>query len=393
VLTFDEALATILADVPPAPVVEVPLDESAGLVLARELVADADMPAFDRSAMDGYAVRAEDLTAPGAALRRVGEVKTGGPAFTRALGRGECAAIYTGAPIPAGADAVVMVERTKAAGDSVRFEAAARPGENVRRRGEDVKRGELLLTPGTTIRPQEIAACATFGAPRVLVHPRPAAAVLSTGDELVAPSAAPGPGQIRDSNGAMLAAQARRAGAALTLVKVVRDDRAAIRDAIEEAAARARVLILTGGVSMGAHDYVAPVLAEAGFAGGFHKVRVKPGKPVWYGRRAETLAFGLPGNPVSSFVMFELLVRPAVDKLLGRAPGPRFEAATVRGGPVVPGDREQFVPARVDDVKNLTFLPWTSSADFVELCRANALARVPVQAAPKPGDPIAFVAI
>lgn len=393
VIGFDEALATVLAQVPDPSVEEVPLAEACGLVLARPLAADADMPPFDRSAMDGYAVRACDLTKAGASLRQVGEVRAGDRGFNGVLGKGECVAVTTGAPIPRGADAVVMVERTRIDRDRVVFEATARSGENVRVRGEDVRKGEPLLSAGAVLRPQEIAACATFGGPRVAVHPRPAVAVVSTGDELVAPGDAVREGQIHDSNGVMLAAQARRAGARVTSVRVVKDDRAAIAAAIEDAAAEAGVIILTGGVSMGSHDFVAPLLAERGFSGGFHRVRVKPGKPVWFGRRGGVLAFGLPGNPVSAYVLFELLVRPALDKSRGLPPGPFFEPGISAGGPVKPADREQFVPAWVDGAGRVTFLEWTSSADFVELCRANALARVPIGAAVAPGDTLTIVRI
>jgi molybdenum cofactor synthesis domain-containing protein len=392
VLSFDDALAQVLAALPSPPVREVQVSQASGLVLAQDIVADADMPAFDRTAMDGFALRSADAARPGARLRRVGEIRTGGEISGGALAAGECVAIYTGAPIPAGADAVVMVERTRTVGDVVELAVAVARGENIRFRGEDVKKGELLLSAGCVLRPQELAVCASFGAPRVRVHPRPRAAILSTGDELVSPDEEPGPGQIRDSNGVMLEAQAARAGASLVSREVVRDEPEAIEAAIEGAAARADLLVLTGGVSMGAYDLVAPILGKLGFAGGFHKVRMKPGKPVWFGRRGAVLAFGLPGNPVSSFVTFELMVRPAIRRLLGLEPGPRFETAAVAGGPVKVGDREQFLPARVESGK-LVFIPWTSSADFVELARANALARVPVDASPRVGDPIPYLAI
>jgi molybdopterin molybdotransferase len=285
-----------------------------------------------------------------------------------------------------------MVERTQSAGAEIAIAVAVEKGENIRFRGEDVKRGELLLSKGALLRPQETAVCASFGAPRVRIHPRPRAAVFSTGDELVPLESTPGPGQIRDSNGVMLASQAARAGASVISMEVVRDERPLLERAIETAAARADLLVLTGGVSMGARDLVAPILGDLGFAGGFHKIQVKPGKPLWFGRRGDVLAFGLPGNPVSSFVTFELLVRPAIRRLLGLEPGPRFESATVSDGPVKGGDREQFVPARVAGGK-LAFIPWTSSGDFVELARANALARVPIGVTPAPGAPILYLAI
>src|SRR5262249_21700547 len=162
-------------------------------------------------------------------------------------------------------------------------------------------------------------------------------------------------------------------GAVVASREVVRDERSAIRAAIESAASRADALVLTGGVSMGAYDFVAPTLGELGYAGGFHKMLVKPGKPAWFGVRGRLSAFGLPGNPVSAFVTFELLVRPAIEKLLGLAPGPHWLAGELVGGPASAGDREQVVPARVDAAGRLTAIPWTSSADFVEIARADAL--------------------
>jgi molybdopterin molybdotransferase len=392
VLTYDEALRSVLDNVHVLPPRDVTLAQAGGLVLACEVVADSDMPPFDRSAMDGFAVRCEDTREPGAILRNIGEQSAGGPPVPRALSRGECAAIYTGAAIPEGADAVVMVERTREENGAVHIGVAVARGENIRFRGEDVRRGELLLRKGTTLRPQEIAVCATFHGATVTAIPRPRLVVISTGDELVPPGAAPGPGEIPDSNGAMVAAQAARAGCEVLDVATVRDDAAAIRAAIESAAGRADILVMSGGVSMGARDFVAPVLQQSGFAGGFHKVKIRPGKPLWFGRRKDVVAFGLPGNPVSSFVTFELFVRPSIRRCMGMEPGPRFEKATVASGHAKPGDREQFLPARVDG-DSLAWIPWQSSADFLELCRANALGRVSAGQAAVPGARVEYLPI
>ncbi|MFN0206738.1 MAG: gephyrin-like molybdotransferase Glp [Planctomycetota bacterium] len=396
-LDYTEALSRVLANINIAPARELNVLAAGGLVLAQDIIADADMPAFDRSAMDGFAVRSEDTKTPDSILTKVGEQSAGGDVtkgtvMNRALAPGECAAIYTGAPIPAGADAVVMVERTREENGKIYISTAVARGDHVRYQGEDVKKGELLITAGRELRPQEIAICATFGYPRVRAVPKPKIIILSTGDELVPIANVPGPGQIRDSNAAMVAAQAARAGGEIVDMRTVRDELDIIKSEIESAAARADVLVLSGGVSMGAYDYVAPALQQLGFAGGFHKVKIKPGKPIWFGERGAVRAFGLPGNPVSSFVTFELFVRPAIAKMLGQEPGPMFKKALVEGGPTKGADREQFVPAIV---KNglLTFIPWTSSADFIELSRANALARVPIGAAPAAGDEIAWLPI
>lgn len=381
---YPEALEKVLTSVPAPCAVELGIAGAFELVLAQDVRADADMPAFDRTAMDGYAVRSEDTKTAGAVLLNIGEASAGGEMLNRPVGPGECAAIYTGAAIPAGADAVVMVEKTRAEGERVHIQSIVKKGENIRFRGEDVRQGELLLKSGAILRPQEIAVCASFGAPRVLAYPRPRICILSTGDELVAPHESPPLGCIRDSNGIMLAAQSSRAGAVVVRQTVVRDIPENIESEIRAASDACDILILSGGVSMGARDHVAPILAKLGFSGGFHKSRIKPGKPVWFGRKGSVLAFGLPGNPVSSFVTFELFTRPAICKLLGREPGPPFRRGVVSGGPGAPADREQFVPARVENNK-ITFLSWTSSADFVELARANALARIPIGVVPLPG--------
>jgi len=393
VLTLDEAIAHVLREVPEPSPVEMPLGDASGHVLAQDVLADADMPAFDRSAMDGYAVRSADAASAGAKLRRVGESRPGGAPLTRSIEAGECAAIYTGGAVPPGADAVVMVERTREGGGVVELAVAVRAGENVRRQGEDARRGETLLERGQTMRPQEVAVCAFVGAHRVRVYAPPAVAVLASGDELVTHDATPGAGQIRDSNAPMLVAQVARAGARGEYLGRIADDRAATSAVIEAAAARAGVVLITGGVSMGKYDYVAPVLEEIGFAGGFHRVKVKPGKPVWFGRRGAVLAFGLPGNPVSAFVLFEVLVRPALHRLAGRAPGPRFEDRVLAGGPASPNDREQLVPARVGDDGRVTLLEWSSSADLVELARAGVLARIAPGRAVRPGDTLPVLPI
>ncbi|MBI3820165.1 MAG: molybdopterin molybdotransferase MoeA [Planctomycetes bacterium] len=391
-LFYNQALELVLASVPESDAREFAIADALGLTLAREVRADDDMPSFDRSAMDGYAVRSDDTKTPGAKLIQIGEASAGARTPLRAIAAGECAAIYTGAAIPAGADAVVMVERTTNDNGAVSVSVSVKKGENIRFRGEDVKKGELLLKIGDELRPQEIAVCATFGAARVLARPRPRICILSTGDELVAPEIAPAHGQIRDSNGIMLAAQSARAGAQLVSREVVIDEPARIEKAILAVSAACDFLIMSGGVSMGARDHVPGILQKIGFAGGFHKIKMKPGKPIWFGRRGNILAFGLPGNPVSSFVTFELLVRPAIRRWLGREPGPDFRSGIVEGGPVAAGDREQFLPARVAGGK-VIFIPWSSSADHVELARANALARVPIGAAPEIGSAIEWLAI
>jgi len=313
---IEEALLQVLAHVVPLGAEEVPVAEAAGRVLAEPGTAAGDLPPFDSSAMDGFAVRAADT--PGA-LRVVGQSAAGGP-FEGALAEGEAVTISTGAVVPAGADAVVPVER---ATGEVTVERVER-GENVRPTGGDVRAGEVVVEVGTVLRPAQLGALAAAGVPRVRVARRPRAVVLPTGSELRPPGTPLGPGEIYESNSVLLAAQLASAGAEVTVLPPVADDEDATRDALARGL-ESDVLVTSGGVSVGPHDLVRRLLAELGAREVFWRVAVKPGKPVAYATRGDTLVFGLPGNPVSSFVGFELFVRPALRALQGaRDPGPHW---------------------------------------------------------------------
>ena len=313
---IEEALLQVLAHVVPLGAEEVPVAEAAGRVLAEPGTAAGDLPPFDSSAMDGFAVRAADT--PGA-LRVVGQSAAGGP-FEGALAEGEAVTISTGAVVPAGADAVVPVER---ATGEVTVERVER-GENVRPTGGDVRAGEVVVEVGTVLRPAQLGALAAAGVPRVRVAQRPRAVVLPTGSELRPPGTPLGPGEIYESNSVLLAAQLASAGAEVTVLPPVADDEDATRDALARGL-ESDVLVTSGGVSVGPHDLVRRLLAELGAREVFWRVAVKPGKPVAYATRGDTLVFGLPGNPVSSFVGFELFVRPALRALQGaRDPGPHW---------------------------------------------------------------------
>jgi len=330
VLTIVEARARILDAVARLPAEEVALGQALGRILAAEIRAVRPLPAWDNSAMDGFAVRAADL--PGT-LPVAGVIAAGDPP-DRVLARGTALRIMTGAPLPAGADAVVMRENAEDLGDQVRFAAPVRVGRDIRRAGEDVNAGDLLLAAGADLGPGEIGLLAAQGLARVPVSRRPRVAILSTGDELVPLGTEPGPGQIISSNAVALAAQVREAGGEPVDRGIARDDRDALVAHIRGALADADVLVSSGGVSVGDFDHVKDAYAAAGLAMNFWKVAMKPGKPLAFCVAGPVLIFGLPGNPVSSMVGFELFVRPALLAMQGAARAARPEAEVVLGDAV-----------------------------------------------------------
>ena len=315
-LTVDEALERILARIRVLPSESLPLADALGAVLGEDVAAESDVPPFRNSAMDGYAVRGADVAQVPARLRVVGEIAAGA-APSRAVAPGEAMRIMTGAPMPDGADAVVRVEDTDNRADVVTITVPTRPGTSVRAAGEDLRRGETILASGTTLRPAEIGVLATLGRTAVAVTKRPRVAVLSTGDELVELDAKLRPGQIRDANRYSLSAAVRLAGATPVGGGIVRDTAADLRGALGEAAAGADVIVTSGGVSVGDHDYVKPVVDELGTMD-FWSIAIRPGRPLAFGEIDGRPIFGLPGNPVSSLLGFELFVRPALLRMGGR---------------------------------------------------------------------------
>src|SRR5437868_3069584 len=315
-LSVDEALERILARVTPLLPVPIGLLDALGTTLAADVVADRDVPPFRNSAMDGYAVIAADVARVPAVLTVVGEIAAGGmPA--RALARGEAMRIMTGAPLPDGADTVVRVEDTDNRTDRVTGTAATALGTAVRAAGEDLRSGETILRAGTVLRAAGIGVRATLGRATVRVVPHPRVAILSTGDELVELDGPIGPGQIRDANRYSLASAARALGATPITFGIVRDTTDDLRRALRDAASRADVIVTSGGVSVGDHDHVKPVVDELGSMD-FWSIAIRPGRPLAFGEIDGRLIFGLPGNPVSSLLGFELFVRPALLKMAGR---------------------------------------------------------------------------
>ncbi len=312
--SFEDARRTILDHSSALGQERVSLLESTGRVLAIDVASPRDLPSWDNSAMDGYAVRAADASL-GAPLRLAGFIPAGASGG-EAVAPGTAAKILTGAPLPPGADTVVPFEESEEREGMVVLRGKVRPGAHIRRRGEDVRAGETILTAGTTLGPSEISALASCSKNSVSVVRRPRVAILSTGDELVEPGESLAPGKIYDSNALAVACAVRQTGAEPTLLGIARDDRAALRAMLEEGL-RADALITTAGVSVGDRDLVREILAELSVRQVFWKVDIKPGRPTAFSTRGNALVFSLPGNPVSTLLMFEEFVRPALLKMMG----------------------------------------------------------------------------
>lgn len=416
-LTVDEALAEVLSRARPKPPQQVAVRDAVGLVVAEDVASDVDSPPHDKAMVDGYAVTNDDLKY-GASELAVFEEVTAGMVPTLAISSGQATRIMTGAPIPPGAEAVVMVERTafapralrlvssdNDAGDDSAPDSPAllgtvqiqdpnfKPGQNIMRRGTSIRCGDIVVPRGREIRPIEIGILSEVGRREVLVTGRPSVAVLATGNELVPASQTPTAGQIRNSNSPMLVALAERTAATAVDLGIARDEPQQLRESISRGLGY-DVLVLSGGVSAGVLDLVPAVLSERGVEQVFHKVQLKPGKPLWFGLKAvgdrNVLVFGLPGNPVSSLVCFELFVRPAIDRLAGRSDN-RAGAAEKRGPTACfsatlteafdhRGDRPTYQPAVLGSSAGgaaVTPLRWKGSADLRTLSEANCLAIFP----------------
>ena len=369
-LALEEASKTVLSSARQLDSERVNMAAAVGRVLAEDVISDIDVPQFDRSAMDGYACRRTDL----ANELSVIETIRAGCAPRETVGPNQCSKIMTGAMVPQGADCVVMVEQTEMqTATTVRF-TGSQTKDNVRPRGEDIRAGEIVLRRGARIGPQHIAALATVGCTHPLVSRRPKVGVISTGDELVSPGEKPGCSQIRESNSHQLSAQVEQIGGIVTNYGIVADNRQDIDRVMRTSVINNDVVILSGGVSVGDYDYVPDVMREIGINVLFHTIAIKPGKPTVFGVCDDVCCFGLPGNPVASFVVFELLVKPFLFKMMGHHYRPAYActplASAIRRSET---QRQSWIPVAITEDLTAEPLEYHGSADIRALADADGL--------------------
>jgi molybdopterin molybdotransferase len=403
--SVEEARNLLLAAVEPLGDEEVRLEEAAGRILARPVIARFDLPAFSNSSMDGFALRAADIAGASESapeqLPVVADIPAGSDAAP-VLSAGQAARIMTGAPLPPGADTVVPVEKTDFgvrfsgadAPDTVLVYEAVDPGGYVRQRGEDVAAGDVLLDPGVRLRSQDVGMAAMTGTSVVVVHRRPRAAVLSTGDELLRPGEPPQPGKIYESNSLTIAALLAGAGAEVVRLGIARDTAADVRSKLDAAVeAEVDLIISSAGVSVGAYDYVKDVVETFGRLD-FWRVNMRPGKPLAFGAYRDILFVGLPGNPVSAFVGFEVFLRPVLAKLSGWTAWTRETHTGRLAEPLRSDGRESYLRARADRDAGGWVLSLTGhqgSGNQFSLVQANAMAIIPAGVTQvDPGEPINF---
>ena len=404
ILTFEDARRVVedhASQASPPKIETVDLLHSAGRILAEPLTADRDLPPFPRATRDGYAVRASDLTQLPAKLKVLGEIKAGPPPgqIPAVLNRGEAYSIMTGAPVPQGADAVVMVEYSSQQDGFVEITRAVAPQENIVAQGAEARRADLLVGAGARLNESAVALAASVGKSRLKVFVRPRVAILTTGDEIVPVDSEPGPAQIRNSNTYSLAVQAQQAGGDPVLLPIAPDEPRRLRQLIEEGL-QSDLLIMTGGVSMGRYDLVEQALADLQAEFFFTGAKIQPGKPVVFGRasrgsgrlarsgasapaskNAHPYFFGLPGNPVSTMVTFELFARPMLEALAGMRPHPlTFLHARLKSEIRVKTGLTRFLPAIISgqyEDSHAELVPWQGSGDIAARARSNCYIVIP----------------
>jgi molybdopterin molybdotransferase len=385
ILSFEEARRVVeehCSHLQASSTESVDLLASMGRVLAEAVHADRDFPPFPRAARDGYAVRAADVSQVPARLKVIGEIRAGASVeeLPSRIGSGEATAIMTGAPAPPGADAVVMVEYTSQDRESVVITRGVGAGENIVPAGSEARKGAQLLTPGMRIDEAVVAVLASVGKASVHVHALPKVAVLATGDEIVAVDAVPGPNQIRNSNSYSLAAQILAAGGQPVVLPVAPDERKRLRELVEEGLG-ADLLLLAGGVSMGKYDLVEQVLDEMGAEFFFTGAQIQPGRPVVFGRVRSKYFLGLPGNPVSTMVTFELFARPVLEALAGALPRKLvFVRAKLKKDVRTKTGLKRFLPATLSgefEDAEVELAKWQGSGDIASTARANCYVVIP----------------
>jgi molybdopterin molybdotransferase len=385
ILSFEEARHVVegqAAEVRARTKEKVKILASLGRVLAEPIAADRDFPPFRRAMRDGYALRAADLASLPATLDVIGEIKAGAPpeAVPREVGAGQAAAIMTGAPAPNGADAVVMVEYTSLSGKRVTVTRSVARGDNIVEAGSEARKGQFLLHHGTRMDYGAIALAASVGLQSISVFRRPEVAILSTGDEIVEIGERPGPHQIRNSNSYSLAAQVQQAGSVPKMLGIARDEADHLRGLIEQGMEH-DLLLLTGGVSMGRYDLVEQVLAELSAEFFFTGAQIQPGRPVVFGRVRERYFFGLPGNPISTMVTFELFARPMLEALAGMAARELcFVHARLKSEIKTKTGLTRFLPALLSgefEETEVELAGWHGSGDVAAMARSNCYLVIP----------------
>jgi molybdopterin molybdotransferase len=375
--TLEEALKTVLESAPTLGSEPVELAGAVGRILAHDVVSDMDMPPFDKATMDGYACRRADL----AHELSIVETIPAGYVPRQRIEANQCARIMTGAWVPEGADCVIMVEQTvpgtgPSTAETVRF-TGVQTADNICPRGEDVRAGQVVLGKGTRIKPQHIAILAAVGCTSPGVFRRPRVAVVSTGDELVPPGDKPQGSQVRDSNSSQLCAQVGQVGAVARNCGIVADHPDEIDNVLRRAIAENDLVLLSGGVSAGDYDCVPQIMRRVGIDVLFHKVAIKPGKPAIFGVCGQACCFGLPGNPVSSFVVFELLVKPLLYKMMGHEYRPSCVSLPL-AEPVQRDDteRQSWIPVAITDASSAEPIEYHGSAHIAALSEADGLLRI-----------------
>ena len=389
-LTFEEAIKTVLKHARPLPAVSTPIEDAVGRTLLEAIRSGLEMPPFNKSAVDGYAVRAEELRAD-CALKCLGVIQAG-QNFKGTLKPGCCVKIMTGAPVPAGADAVVMVEYTEERGGLVKFTETIGKGANIAQRGEDIKKGQKILARGTVLDISHIAVLAAVGRGRVRTGALPKVALINTGGEIVPPGTKLTGNRIYNSNGPMLSAMLKTDGICAAPV-IVRDDAKKLKAALAKAL-KADIVLISGGVSMGDYDLVPAVLKSLGVKTIFHKVRVRPGKPMLFGVKGRKLVFGIPGNPVSNFMAYLAYVSPAIHKLASRpsyAPEFKTGACATKFDPRTP--RRALVLSKVKAAceYSLAEVSNNGSADILALAGAGGFTMVEEGGSIKKGEKAKFL--
>jgi molybdopterin molybdotransferase len=373
-ITYEEALNIIIENSYLFDKELVPLLESQGRVLAEDVFSDINMPPFNRSAVDGFACRKEDIGDP----LEVIETIRAGSFPTKKISPGKCTRIMTGAPVPDGADCVIMVEETvEIAPDKIKF-TGEKTKTNISPFAQDIRDGERVISSGTLIKPQHIAIMAAVGYVNPVVAIRPKVAVIATGDEIVEPHLKPGISQIRNSNAYQLVALAEKAGTIPSYPGIAPDNEEDTYSMITEALAQSEVLLLTGGISMGTYDFVPEILGKAGIEILFRTVAVQPGKPTIFGIKGDKRIFGLPGNPVSSFTIFEILVKPMLWKMMGvTEPVRSLSLPLGQDYKRTRTDRMQWLPVQIRDGRVYP-LEYHGSAHIFSLATAHAIAAIPL---------------